>query len=114
MTAGPITSADAAAIYRAYVKPGLDRTGMGYGLEDWSRLGAEIRRRRSELMVTTAELSRASNVSRSTIDEYAAGTLRNKWRPDKVRDLCLALGWTPDSFQRVLDGETPLLVDRDD
>jgi hypothetical protein len=72
-------------------------------------VGEAIRRRmRDELLLTKAELIRASGISDKTLAGYLAG--KPVRRDDKRRDLCAALGWTPDSIDRVLDGQPPLTL----
>jgi hypothetical protein len=75
---------------------------------DWARLGVVVTERMRELALTKSELIRASGVSQSTLDSYMAGEARKSHRLDKLRDLSLALGWTPDSLERVLAGEDPV------
>jgi hypothetical protein len=57
----------------------------------------------AELKLRKAELQRASDVSTETLDAYLAGEARAKFRTDKLRDLSVALGWTPDSVERLLE-----------
>ena len=78
-------------------------------IEDWSRVGVALTARVQALAVTKAELLRASGLSQTTLDGYLAGAPRTKYRADKVRDLCIAVGWTSDSIERILQGEEPVL-----
>lgn len=70
--------------------------------ERWALVAAAIERRMSELRLTKAELSRRSGVSEPTLAGYLRGSPIR--RRDKRWELCLALEWTPDSVDRLLDG----------
>jgi transcriptional regulator with XRE-family HTH domain len=61
-----------------------------------------------ELALTRREIILATGISRRTLNSYLAGENRSLYRMDKLRDLSLALGWTPDSLKRVLVGEDPV------
>lgn len=75
--------------------------------EDWRRLGRCIEERIQSRQLIKAEVLRASEMSGTTLDGYISGRARAKYRPDKLRDLSLALGWTGGSLQRVLEGGDP-------
>jgi hypothetical protein len=73
--------------------------------DNWKIVGDAIAARIAALHVTKAEIIRKSGVSDKTLDGYIEG--KPIRRRDKARDLCLALGWTPDSIDRILGGELP-------
>lgn len=66
----------------------------------WQAVGQAITHRIDALHRTKAEIIRLSGVSDKTLDGYMAG--KPIVRKDKMRDLCAALGWTPDSIDRLL------------
>lgn len=75
----------------------------------WTEVGRRIRNRINELQLTQAEAIRRSGVSDKTLTGYMDG--KPIHRRDKRRGLCQALGWTPDSIDRILDGLDPLPAD---
>lgn len=77
--------------------------------EDWQRLARVLRHRLETTPRTKAEVLRDAGLSQGTLDDYLSGRGRTKHRPDKLRDLVLALGYTADSGERVLRGEEPVL-----
>lgn len=74
----------------------------------WQRVGEALTDRFEELLMSKAELIEKSGVSDKTLKAYLAGEPIR--RMDKRRDLALALGWTADSINRVLEGGTPVLA----
>lgn len=79
-----------------------------YGADAWKRLGEAIRRRRAMLGMTQEDLADAADLS--------PGTVRNIEQGRRPRELSLpkinaALGWTDDSYVRVLEGGTPEVAD---
>lgn len=72
----------------------------------WTAVGDAIAARMSQLSLSKAEVIRASGVSDKTLAGYLAG--QPIVRPDKRRGLCDALGWTPDSIDRILNGDPPI------
>jgi hypothetical protein len=78
--------------------------------DDWQRVGIALRRRiEDELRWTLAEAIEASGVSDKTLTGYMDGQPIK--RRDKKRDLCEAIGWAPDSIERLLRGEDAEVVD---
>jgi hypothetical protein len=75
---------------------------------DWARAGVAIRDRIRALSLTKSELLRESGMSRETLDSYFAGIPHKRHCPDKLRDLSVALQWTPDSLKRLLEGGEPI------
>jgi hypothetical protein len=75
---------------------------------NWPAVAAALNERIDELAVTKAELIRKSGVSFKTLDGYLNGEPIQ--RRDKRRDLCIALGWTTDSIDRILQGLEPSLA----
>lgn len=81
---------------------------MGDQEERWRRVGDAIAERVAKLKLTKAELIRASGVSDKTLNGYLAGQPIK--RADKARELCAALGWTPDSIDRLLAGKPAIVA----
>lgn len=77
--------------------------------DDWKRVGGAIQARIADLALSKAEVIRQSGVSDKTLTGYINGNPIK--RPDKRRELCLALGWTPDSIDRLLAGNEPKELD---
>ena len=77
----------------------------------WAAVGEALTERMAALRMTKAEVIRGSKVSGKTLDGYLAG--QPIVRRDKARELCRTLGWTPDSIDRILRGESPAEVDGD-
>jgi hypothetical protein len=73
----------------------------------WHEVGLAIEAR-IEQLGTIAEFTRASGVSFKTLKRYMAG--EPIVRIDKRRDLTAALGWTSDSIDRILAGESPIVA----
>lgn len=73
----------------------------------WSVVAAAISARMDELGISRAELQRQANISDKTMARYLDG--EPIIRKDKRYDLARALGWTPNSIDRMLDGEAPTL-----
>lgn len=80
-------------------------TSDSAGLKSWAAVATRIERRIDELKLSQRELVERSGVSSSTWRSLAAGAPVR--RNDKVRGICIALGWTPDSIDRILAGEEP-------
>lgn len=77
----------------------------------WEQVGDAVRARITELRLTNAEVQRRSGVSDKTLTGYLNGEPIR--RADKARGLCEALGWTPDSIDRILDGDEPVVAGAD-
>lgn len=76
--------------------------------EDWRRVGRAIEQRIADRLLSKSEVIQASGVSDKTLNGYIAGEPIK--RIDKKRDLAKALGWTPDSIDRIYRGEDPIEV----
>lgn len=74
----------------------------------WQEVGAAIQRRFNELKMSKRELQERSGISDKSLKAYMAGAPIRY--PSKQRDLCLALGWTIDSIDRLLRGEPPVVA----
>lgn len=75
--------------------------------EDWASVGRALTRRAfDDLRLTKAELIRRSGISAKTVSRYLAG--EPIVRRDKERALCAAVGWSPDSVERILAGGDPV------
>lgn len=80
--------------------------------DDWQRVGRAIAQRIATLSLSKAEVIRRSGVSDKTLTGYIDG--QPIVRADKRRQLCEALGWTPDSIDALLAGGDPVLAGGDD
>jgi transcriptional regulator with XRE-family HTH domain len=77
-------------------------------------LASAIRKRMAdEPGFTQAELVRRSGVSHPTVRALMRGEPGNRGRTE-VRQVSAALGWTPDSIERLLAGNEPLAATRQD
>jgi len=79
---------------------------------DCAALGRAITARMSELGLTSSELDVASGIGEAAIDRYIAGYGRKHHRVPKLHALSLALWWTPDSAERVLERGEPIEADK--
>lgn len=72
------------------------------------RLAGLVRARRDELGVSQAEIGASSKTSERTVRliEKAA---RTSYHASTLRSVSLALGWTPDSADRILKGGDPII-----
>lgn len=73
-------------------------------------LGQQVRARLAELGWTQVELARQSGVSSFTVQRMCSDDEGQTYRLDSRRRVASALGWTPDSIDRVLRGEPPVEV----
>ena len=71
------------------------------------RLAAALRDRMSDLGYDVQMLSRESNVSDFVIRQMLNETVKN-YRTDSKRRIATALGWTPESIDRILRGDEPV------
>lgn len=78
-------------------------------MTNWERLADAVRQRIVELSINAAELARRAGVSAAYISVMLSGTEKT-YRTMDAAKVSAALGWTPDSVQRVLRGEEPELV----
>jgi transcriptional regulator with XRE-family HTH domain len=92
---------------------------MGTEDDAWIRLGREVRRRRDALGLsqkTAAERAQTRPVARKNrgLSDQTWAAIEKGDRPKTERrkhvlvDLSWALGWTDDSAQRIIDGESPV------
>ena len=72
---------------------------------DWQRLGTAIKQARGQL--TQQELAERAGVTDTTIRVLETAR-RTNFRSATLRAVSAAVGWTPDSAQRILDGGEPL------
>ena len=73
----------------------------------WRRLAEIIRDRRAELGVVATAIPGVSAATMSLVEN--AG--RHSYRTHTMAALARGLGWTPDSIERILDGQAPVAVD---
>lgn len=84
---------------------------------DWGRVADSVRSRMASLVIDQAELVRRSGLSDPFVRAIMRGEPRGNPRPANLARLAVALGWTPDSIDRLLDGDDPTEVEisqRDD
>ena len=73
---------------------------------DWRGISAALERRRTERgFVTRSELWRAAGIDRNTGTKVLRG---ERVSLNTLRALSVALGWSPDSLERVGNGEPPI------
>lgn len=75
------------------------------------RLAAAVNARMDELGMDTAELVRASGVSDNTVRRIRRGEVA-QFRLSIKREIARALGWTADSFDRIMRGEDPVVAEQ--
>lgn len=88
---------------------------MNQRRHDWSTARDKIQQRMADLRMGVVDLARASGLSEKHIrtllndgPEVAVPRETTRWA------LCDALGWTPESIDRILTGQEPGVVDADD
>lgn len=73
--------------------------------DDWARVAEVVRERMAELGLTQREAGASSTTVRALLNHH---------KPIKRRDaltaLCEALGWTPNSIERILASKEPMLL----
>ncbi len=79
---------------------------------DWTRLSQFVRNRREELGLTQTEaVNRAEGgVSLATWRNIETG-FRPPWRRAGLLAVCRVLRWTPESFELILEGGEPELLE---
>lgn len=77
---------------------------------DWSVARDRIQQRMAELRLSPADLARASGLSEKHVRRLINGD-GTEPRHQTMWAMCDALQWTPDSIDRILDGEDPLDAD---
>lgn len=73
---------------------------------DFERLAERVRTRRHELGLTQSALASEAGATDRLIRSIELGEQRNR-HPGTLRAIAAALGWTPDSIDRILAGEEP-------
>lgn len=76
---------------------------------DFERLAERVRARRHELGLTQSALATDAGATDRLIRSIELGEERNR-HPGTLRAIAAALGWTPDSIDRILAGEEPKAV----
>lgn len=72
----------------------------------WGRVGELVKRRRKELRMTQKAAGLLARVSDTTWGSVENGRAES-YDDDTLIGVCEALGWTPDSIERVLAGGDP-------
>jgi AraC-like DNA-binding protein len=76
---------------------------------DWSDVRSHIHARMAELRLSVVDLARASGLSEKHVRTLLNDGPEQSLPRDQTRwALCDALRWTPDSIDRILDGDEPL------
>lgn len=76
-------------------------------MDDWENLARTVRRRRTDLGLTQAELAaRDDQLSVATLRRIEASAATS-YRDLQLAALARALGWTSDTVDRLLAGERP-------
>jgi transcriptional regulator with XRE-family HTH domain len=77
--------------------------------ERWGRLGAVIRQHRRAQGLSRIQLARAAGISQRTLESYERGYVPARPHIVPMGHVAVgtALGWTPDSVRRVLEGGEP-------
>jgi hypothetical protein len=73
---------------------------------DWDRLGRAVKERREALRISQG----AAGISASTWRKVEHA-VEPPYRRATLLTIAAALGWTPDSIDRLLDGKDPLELD---
>jgi AraC-like DNA-binding protein len=82
---------------------------------DWSVVRDHIHPRMAELRLSVVDLARASGLSEKHVRTLLNDGPEQSLPREQTRwALCDALHWTPDSIDRILDGDAPLEVDADE
>lgn len=77
----------------------------------WKQVADHVNARMAEIPIDQAELARRAGVSHPTVRGLMKGKPRAEDpRPGPLRKVSVALGWTPDSIDRILAGGTPRLA----
>jgi AraC-like DNA-binding protein len=81
----------------------------------WSDVRSHIHARMAELRLSVVDLARASGLSEKHVRTLLNDGPEQSLPREQTRwALCDALRWTPDSIDRILDGDAPLEVDADE
>lgn len=80
-----------------------------YPGEAWKRLGRTVRQARVAKKMSQKKLAEAAGVGVNTITAIETGD--GERRELTLVNVCEALGWTPDSYFRVLEGDKPAMAE---
>lgn len=75
--------------------------------ERWQRLADRVKSRRYDMHLTQTMLAREARTSDRTIGALERAE-HGTYQASTLRSISIALGWTPDSIDRVLAGEQPV------
>ena len=75
----------------------------------WARLGDAVRVRREALNLSQSEANAAGGPSTNTWYKVEHA-IDPPYHRKSVAGICRVLGWTPDSFNRILNGDEPQLI----
>lgn len=74
--------------------------------QDWPRVARLVNERMDELGLTQMDLVRRSGVSDATVRKIMRGT-RMAYRRPSLSEISKALGWQPNTLERLSQGEDP-------
>ena len=77
----------------------------------WQPVAERVVARMAEIPIEQAELARKAGVSDPVVRSLMTGRQRaENPRPGPIRKVSAALGWTPDSIERILAGDEPVTL----
>lgn len=79
--------------------------------DDWRRLSKAVGDRMGDLSIGPSDIEALGGPSGKSLGRYLKGTPIK--RTDVKRRLCQALGWSPNSIDRIIAGKTPVVVTDD-
>lgn len=75
--------------------------------EPWLRLAELVRRRREQRHLSQRQVAVAAGTTDRLISSIERAE-RTTYKPQNLSAVAVALGWTPDSAERILRGEPPV------
>jgi transcriptional regulator with XRE-family HTH domain len=78
--------------------------------EAWKRVATQVRSRRNDRRMSQQELASAAGTTDRLIRSIEKAERTTYLRPT-LRAVSEALGWSADSIDRILNGQTPIVLD---
>jgi transcriptional regulator with XRE-family HTH domain len=78
--------------------------------EAWQRVATQVRSRRNDRRMSQQELASAAGTTDRLIRSIEKAERTTYLRPT-LRAVSEALGWSADSIDRILNGQTPIVLD---
>lgn len=78
----------------------------------WKVVARAVTQRMEQLTIDQATVARTAGLSDAFVRSMMKGTPRADPRPNNLAKLCKVLQWTPDSIDRLLDGNPPIEVNQ--